>query len=132
MFRGLFFVTCALAGLTWALPCEAASDRFVGEYTIDCDRQGAQCRYEIAILSRERRTYEVEFVVADRMNINKVHCRVSGEGSVRSDGSLFVVQPGAHALYIRRTKGGALAIEQGRLGICDGIYASGIAWPIGH
>ncbi len=106
-------------------------DAFAGQYSIACDLKGVQCWYEISPISKAKRQYKVVFTVADRMNAAAILCTVSGAGEVRPDGTLFIVQPGTHGLYIRRASGGDLTIEQARLGLCGGIYASGTASFIG-
>lgn len=114
-------------------PAAAAPKRdpFAGQYSITCDQKGVQCWYEITPISKAKRQYRVVFTFADRMDAAALLCTVSGAGEVRQDGTLFIVLPGTHALYIRRGTGGDLSIEQARLGLCGGIYASGTASFIG-
>ncbi|WP_198411863.1 hypothetical protein [Microvirga flavescens] len=116
-----------------SLPATAAPKRdpFAGQYSVACDRKGVQCWYEIIPISKAKRQYRVVFTVADRMNAAAVLCAVSGAGEIRDDGTLFIIQPAGHSLYIRRGTGGDLSIEQARLGLCGGIHASGSANFIG-
>lgn len=127
------FLILGMMAFGIAYPAVAAPKRdpFVGQYAVSCDRKGVQCWYEITPISNAKRQYRVVFTVADRMNAAAILCTVSGAGEVRADGTLFIVQPAGSSLYIRRETGGDLSIEQARLGICGGIYASGTASFIG-
>jgi hypothetical protein len=130
-FRPLLLLATAALAIPYPASAAPKRDPFAGQYSITCDRKGVQCWYETSLISKAKRQYKVVFIVADRMNAAAVLCTVSGAGEVRPDGTLFIVQPGTHALYIQRGTGGDLSIEQARLGLCGGIYASGIASFIG-
>ena len=130
-FRPLLILGMTALGIFHPAVAAPKGDPFAGQYSVTCDRKGVQCWYEITPISKAKRQYRVVFTVADRMNATAILCTVSGAGEVRADGTLFIVQPEGSSLYIRRGSGGDLSIEQARLGICGGIYASGTASFIG-
>lgn len=83
--RTVLLAVVAAIGILAVSSSAQARDPYVGEWSADCTALGAPCWLDIR---KEGKTYQVAFIAAERMDGNRILCRVDARmkrGGIRYD-----------------------------------------------